>query len=239
MGKHGARPGVLNPNWRGGKTIGSNGYVKVLVGTGHHLADSKGYAYEHRLLAEKKLGRRLLHNEVVHHADANRENNSVDNLVVYSSAAEHHVEHRSVGKGRRLPNEPNVPIQCACGCRTTLLKYDDEGRPRLFVSGHNPHPAPSVNAVVEAVISGHIFTHDIEGATGLTRPACLGALSKAVKAGRLARRGRGAYGLPGATPLKAQRVVRCACGCGTRFELYDAFSRKRSYVSGHNMRRAV
>ena len=30
------------------KTISMDGYVKVKVGTKHHLADSNGYAYEHR-----------------------------------------------------------------------------------------------------------------------------------------------------------------------------------------------
>src|SRR4051812_41815968 len=45
-----------NPNWRGGRSIASNGYIIVRVGVGHHLADVRGYAYEHRLVAEQKLG---------------------------------------------------------------------------------------------------------------------------------------------------------------------------------------
>jgi hypothetical protein len=65
MGKPGFRE--KNPNWRGGKHIAPNGYVKVYVGTAHHLADGKGYAYEHRLVAEEKLGRLLLPGEIVHH----------------------------------------------------------------------------------------------------------------------------------------------------------------------------
>lgn len=60
MSKAGAQARALNPNWKGGRSIASNGYVLIKVGTGHHLADVRGYAYEHRLVAERKLGRRLL-----------------------------------------------------------------------------------------------------------------------------------------------------------------------------------
>lgn len=43
--------------WKGGRSIASNGYVLVRVGKKHHLADVRGYAYEHRIVAEQKLGR--------------------------------------------------------------------------------------------------------------------------------------------------------------------------------------
>ena len=64
--------GDKNGMWRGGRTVASNGYVLVRVGIGHHLADVRGYAYEHRLVAEAKFGRRLLRGEVVHHADGDK-----------------------------------------------------------------------------------------------------------------------------------------------------------------------
>jgi hypothetical protein len=38
-------------NWKGGKTVTSRGYVLVWVGKDHPLADVRGYAYEHRLVA--------------------------------------------------------------------------------------------------------------------------------------------------------------------------------------------
>lgn len=47
----------------------------------------KGYVYEHVLVAEKTIKRRLLPDEEVHHLDLNRSNNSPDNLVVLSSEA--------------------------------------------------------------------------------------------------------------------------------------------------------
>lgn len=64
--------GATNSQWKGGRVIASNGYVLIRVGTDHHLADVRGYAYEHRLVAEKKMGRRLRKGEQVHHLDENK-----------------------------------------------------------------------------------------------------------------------------------------------------------------------
>lgn len=38
---------------------------------------------------------------------------------------------------------------------------------------------------------------------------------------------------------KPRRIVACACGCGTQVETPDRKGRERSFVSGHNMRRAA
>lgn len=45
--------------------------------------------YEHILVASEKLGRPLKEGEVVHHRDQNKENNKPENLIVFSSRAEH------------------------------------------------------------------------------------------------------------------------------------------------------
>lgn len=129
-------PGPLNPNWRGGRSTASNGYVLVRVGVGHHLADVRGYAYEHRMVAERSMGRRLLPHEIVHHIDGNPTNNTPCNLAVLSRG-DHMVEHRRVGFTLRLPGEANPTIACACGCGSQFEKYDRAGRPRRYVSGHN------------------------------------------------------------------------------------------------------
>lgn len=129
--------GTLNPNWKGGRSVASNGYVLIRVGTGHHLADVRGYAYEHRLEAEKMLGRQLEPGEVVHHMDGNKQNNVHANLGVCGSVAEHMVHHRAADSDRRLPGEENPPVECACGCGAIFLRFDGFGRPREFVSGHN------------------------------------------------------------------------------------------------------
>lgn len=139
MAKHNV--GSKNGLWKGGRVVASNGYVLVRVGKEHHLADVRGYAYEHRVVAEAKLDRRLLPTEQVHHVDKNRQNNDPDNLEVVSDNEEHGVEHRGPeSKYARLPGEANVEIACACGCGTFLPKYDRMRRVRRFVSGHNLHP---------------------------------------------------------------------------------------------------
>lgn len=48
----------------------------------------------HRWIVEKNIGRRLYHDEVVHHRDGNKLNNSPNNLQVFSSQDEHHSLHQ-------------------------------------------------------------------------------------------------------------------------------------------------
>lgn len=125
-----------NPNWKGGRTVASNGYVLVKIPQ-HPLADSRGYVYEHRLVAEKKLGRPLLPGEIVHHLDGNKQNNSEENIEVVQDIAHHRIKHRKKNNECRLPGESNPLIVCACGCGTIFPKYDAYGRARRYVNGHN------------------------------------------------------------------------------------------------------
>lgn len=126
--------GEDNYRWKGGRYITFAGYVHVNVGR-HHLADKHGYAAEHRMVAEAKLGRRLLDGEVVHHKDGDKQNNDPDNLEILPSVAHHSHEH-GLRTDRRHPDEENVKIVCACGCGTELFKYDYLGRPRERIAGH-------------------------------------------------------------------------------------------------------
>lgn len=66
--------GSDHPNWKGG-------YIN---GAGYHIVSRRGKKalYAHRVIAEEMLGRPLKSNEVVHHKDGNRSNNSPDNLVI-------------------------------------------------------------------------------------------------------------------------------------------------------------
>jgi hypothetical protein len=127
-------PESANPNWKGGRTVASNGYVLVKR-PGHPMADSRGYVYEHRLVASQQLGRTLLRSEVVHHRNGVKTDNRPDNLEILSRWG-HAVEHRNRDDLRR-PGEDNPMMQCACGCGAQFLFFDREGRPRRFVSGHN------------------------------------------------------------------------------------------------------
>lgn len=76
--------------WKGGRIV-RKGYVLVHL-PGHHLADVKGYAPEHRVIAEQMLGRPLTADEVVHHLNRVKDDNREENLVVMPKRA-HTLEH--------------------------------------------------------------------------------------------------------------------------------------------------
>ena len=52
-----------------------------------------GGRLEHRVVAEKKLGRQLKPEEVVHHMDFNKQNNDEDNLMVFKNNSDHRKYH--------------------------------------------------------------------------------------------------------------------------------------------------
>lgn len=71
----------------------TNGYKTYYIPR-HHLSDMSGKVYEHMIVAEKLLGRELKDGEVVHHKDENRLNNSLDNLMVFKTKADHSAYHK-------------------------------------------------------------------------------------------------------------------------------------------------
>ena len=48
----------------------------------HPEANTWGYVYEHRVLAEQIIGRKLMSNEIVHHKNGKRWDNRKENLEV-------------------------------------------------------------------------------------------------------------------------------------------------------------
>lgn len=77
--------GEKSHSWKGGKRVNSAGYIEVFL-PDHHRARGNGYVFEHILVAEATLGRKLLPNEDVHHEDENKKNNSPDNLQVLTKS---------------------------------------------------------------------------------------------------------------------------------------------------------
>ncbi len=73
--------GELNHRWKGGRNIGSDGYVMVYCPE-HPNSIGGNYVAEHRLVMEKKIGRYLSSNEIVHHLNGIRDDNRTENLEI-------------------------------------------------------------------------------------------------------------------------------------------------------------
>ena len=65
------------------------GQYEYRIVPGHPRANADNAVYLHVLIAEEKLGRYLLPDEVVHHIDENKTNNDPTNLMVFYTKADH------------------------------------------------------------------------------------------------------------------------------------------------------
>jgi len=84
--------GANHQNWKGGRTIGRNGYIYVTLLTDdffYPMVTDKNYVFEHRLVMAKSLNRCLLPWEVVHHRNGIRNDNRLENLELLPAQGKH------------------------------------------------------------------------------------------------------------------------------------------------------
>jgi hypothetical protein len=120
--RHGHYRQGKHPAWNKGKRsdprkvgsfyLNSSGYYEVWIGA-HTLPEkSGGYYREHRLMAEVMLCRELLPEEIVHHINGDKTDNTYDNLDVLRDDAHHRNVHNQL---ERLSMEL---------VKAGLIKYD-------------------------------------------------------------------------------------------------------------------
>ena len=192
MGKRGAQALDRNPNWKGGRTTTEHGYVLVKR-PDHPRADSRGYVYEHILVAEQMIGRPLNPGEEVHHDDLHRSNNVPSHLKVKTNHAWHFLEHRKPESKLRLPDEDNTRIVCGCGCGQTLWRYDSAGRPRVYIHGHNASLAPLQHDILRLLSDRPAHYTTLARTLGKKLSNVQTVLGRMVRDGMLVRVSRGVY----------------------------------------------
>jgi hypothetical protein len=89
------RCGEQNGRWNGGIYTSTDGRKRVFVGKQPN--GQNAYEAEYRLIAEKKIGRKLTSSDIVHHIDNNAQNNNPENLKV-TTRSDHVRIHRTQPK---------------------------------------------------------------------------------------------------------------------------------------------
>lgn len=80
--------GKDHPSWKGGRVIDAVGRILIKLNRYeffYPMAQRNGYVLEHRLVMAKHLGRNLHSWEIVHHRNAIKNDNRIDNLQLVSN----------------------------------------------------------------------------------------------------------------------------------------------------------
>jgi hypothetical protein len=94
-------------NWKGGRQLGSGGYMMVKCkGHPRARASNRYRVREHVLVMEKRLGRYLKKGEVVHHINEIRTDNRIENLQLRNNR-EHTIHHTKLNWQRGIYTEDN------------------------------------------------------------------------------------------------------------------------------------
>lgn len=87
--------GEKNPNWKGGRRKDKDGYIIVLC-PDHLYRDGDNYVREHRLVMENYLKRFLHPTEVIHHINEIKDDNRIDNLMLFKDVSAHRSYHEQL-----------------------------------------------------------------------------------------------------------------------------------------------
>ena len=92
--------GEKNGHWKGGRFINKNGYILIWN------SNKRKYIFEHRIIMEKHLKRKLTKNDFIHHINHNPSDNRIENLKLFLSNSEHAHYHHPKGSriGKNLIN---------------------------------------------------------------------------------------------------------------------------------------
>lgn len=100
------KKGQIPHNYQGYKKS-SQGYI-LLQDSSHPNANKDGYVKRANIVMEEKIGRFLTSEEVVHHIDENKLNDSPENLMLFSSNSEHIKFHYNSGNSFSKLNSKRI-----------------------------------------------------------------------------------------------------------------------------------
>lgn len=104
--------GYKSKSWKGGKRgASSSGTYIYIYAPDHPNTTKSGYVMEHRLVAERKIGRLIKDHEDIHHINGNKKDNRPENLEVLTRK-EHSRMHfdavKEVARLKKLLEENNI-----------------------------------------------------------------------------------------------------------------------------------
>ena len=75
------KKGDAHPRFKSGRILRPDGYVRVLSGN-HPWPRKYHYIFEHVMVIESHLGRRMAQGETIHHKNGDRADNRLANLIL-------------------------------------------------------------------------------------------------------------------------------------------------------------
>jgi len=131
----------------------------------------------------------------------------------------------------------NPLIKCACGCGKVMLKFDREGKQKKYAPGHNILKIPD-DAVLTLMGDRAWTVRQVATALNCSH-STINRMFKRLKDEKVIVKLKGTYYYCKFEYREINRDrlnpwVNCACGCGGRFRKFDANSRRRRFLRGHN-----